>query len=93
MQVDDAFFENVLKLMDSLMAMTRNKIIWQNVALSQLGQEGRQKFEEFRGNPQLLAEIEACLVDVRKMRKNIEEVWDRLRRGEPFQWPTDQTDS
>lgn len=93
MQVDDVFFENVLKLIDSLIGMTRDKIIWQNVAVSQTGEDAGRKFEEFGCDPQLLAEIEACLVDVRRMRRNTAKVWDRLRRGEPFQPPTDQTDS
>jgi hypothetical protein len=90
MEVDREFLQKMVNMLDTLIAMTRDKMVWQNLAIPLLGDNWREKFEEARGNPRFLGEGEVQLADIRRIRDWAVRMLDQIQRGESVCLPTEQ---
>jgi hypothetical protein len=88
MEVDEVFLQNFVNMLDSLLTMTRDKLVWQNLAIPLLGEGWQQKFEQARSDPRFLGEWELQQAEIRKMRDAMVKVLDQLQKGESVQMPT-----
>jgi hypothetical protein len=88
MEVNREFLQNYVKMLDSLLVMTRDKLVWQNLAIPLLGQGWQQKFEQARSDNRFLGEWELYLAEVQTMRAVAVAMLDQLQRGEPVRPPT-----
>jgi len=90
MEVDDEFLLNFIRLADAAITMTRDKLVWQNLAIPCLGENWKERFEEARGNPKFLGEHELYLAELNKMRDQGVQMLDQLRKGIPVRPPNAQ---
>ena len=90
MEVDEAFLKNMVYTLDSLIGMTRDKLIWQSLAIPFLGNDWREKFEAARKNPHFLKEGELFLADLQRKRDMLVAMLDQLQKGDSPQPPTDR---
>ncbi|MGB0063072.1 MAG: hypothetical protein WBP85_01390 [Terracidiphilus sp.] len=90
MEVNEAFLQNMVNTLDSLIVMTRDKLVWQNLAIPLMGEEWKEKFEAARSDPAFLGEWELTVAETRKMRDKAVSMLDQLRKGDPIQPQVDQ---
>ncbi len=81
MQIDDDFLRNYISTMDSLITMTRDKLIFQKLAIPFLGEDWVKKYEAARDDPKFLGETELSMADLRKMRQNVVDMLRQLQKG------------
>jgi hypothetical protein len=90
MEVDKQFLQNMVYMLDSLIEMTRDKLVWQGLAVPFLGESWKEKFNAARADPHFLGEWELCVAEIQKMRDGLVKVLDQLQKGDPIQPPTDR---
>ena len=90
MEVDKEFLQNFVRMLDTLITMTRDKMVWQGLAVPFLGSDWENRFLAARANNQSLGEWEIYLADVKKMRDQAVAVLDQLQKGDPIQLPIDR---
>lgn len=90
MEVNKELLQNFVNMLDTLITMTRDKLIWQNLAMPLLGDDWREKFEQARSNPQFLGEGELLMANIRQMRDWMVTVLDQFQKGETIQLPTER---
>jgi hypothetical protein len=89
-EVDKEFLQNFVNMMDTLITMTRDKLVWQNLAIPFLGDDWAQKFEQARSDKRFLAEIELQLAGIQQMRNAGVAMLDQLQKGESIHLPIDR---
>ena len=90
MEVDKTFLQNMVNTLDSLIVMTRDKLVWQGLATPLLGEGWQQKFEDARADPHFLGEWELRVAEIQKMRDALVAALDQLQKGESPQLPIDR---
>ena len=90
MEVDRDFLQNMVYMLDSLIGMTRDKLIWQSLAIPFLGAEWREKFQQAHDDPYFLKDGEVFVADIRRMRDVLVAMLDQLQKGESPQPPIDR---
>lgn len=89
-EVNEEFLTNVVRMLDSLIAMARDKLVWQNLAIPFLGEDWKEKFERARADPYFLGEWELQVAEFGKMRNAMVATLDQLRRGDPVHPPPER---
>ena len=68
MTIDKQFIKNLIAILDLLVNMTHDKLVWQNLAIPLLGDEWKSKFAAARSDSRFLGEQEMTMANVRQMR-------------------------
>lgn len=89
MEVDKQFLQNYVNMLDTLIVMARDKLVWQGLAVPLLGEGWQQKFEQARSDNRFLGEWELHLAEIQKARDLAVEALDRLQKGERVDPPTE----
>jgi hypothetical protein len=90
MEVDEGFLRHVVEIIDASMQITRDKIVWQRIAISQLGESSQEIFEKTRNLPEMLTAIEIQLAELRLVRNAFATMVEKSSKGEPTQTPIDR---
>ena len=90
MEVDKAFLQNFVDVLDSLITMTRDKLTFHTLLIPLLGDEWKQKFEDTRSDPRFLGEWELQLADIQKKRDWAVAALDRLQKGDSILPPIER---
>ena len=90
MEVDKAFLQNFVDVLDSLITMTRDKLTFQKLLIPLLGDDWKQKFEDARSDPRFLGEWELQLADIQKKRDWAVAALDRLQKGDSILPPIER---
>ena len=90
MEVDKAFLQNFVDVLDSLITMTRDKLTFQKLLIPLFGDEWKQKFEDTRSDPRFLGEWELQLADIQKKRDWAVAALDRLQKGDSILPPIER---
>lgn len=90
MEVNADFLRNHVRILDSLIGMTRDKLVFQQLAIPYLGEDWKERFERARSDPKFLGECEIHLAEIQEMRKRAVEMLDQLLRGDPIQSPIER---
>jgi hypothetical protein len=86
-EVDTEFLRNYVRILDSLLGMTRDKLVFQQLAIPFLGDGWKEKFEKARSDPRFLGEYEMHLAEIQEMRKVAVGMLDQLLKGDPAHPP------
>jgi hypothetical protein len=85
-EVNDEFLRNYVSTLDSLLFITREKLIYQTL-LNQTLVGWEEVAAAARHDPKFLGEKELELAEIREMRNLAVEMLEQLRRGETVQTP------
>jgi hypothetical protein len=85
-EVDDEFLRNYVSTMDSLLFITREKLIYETL-LNRTLVGWEENAVAARLDPKFLGEKELELAEIQEMRNRAVEMLERLRRGETVQMP------
>lgn len=90
MEVDKVFLQNLVNMLDALVTMTRDKLVWQNLAIPLLGEGWQKRFEQARSDHRFLGEYELCLTEIQEMRKAAVMMLDQIQKGDLIHSPIDR---
>lgn len=90
MEVNDEFLRHVVEIIDSTITMARDKIVWQSIATSQLGDSADEVFRQAQTHPAFLKESEIQLAEIKQTRNLFASMLERALKGEPIQMPIDR---
>lgn len=74
-----------------LISMTRDKLVFQNLAIEAIGDGWKEKFNAARNDPRFLGSTELALADLVQRRAELVVMLDQYRRGEPIKLPPVRT--
>lgn len=90
MEVDECTLRQVVKIIDATIVITRDKIIWQSIATSQLGDSAEEVFRKAQTHAAFLMETEIQLAEIKQTRNLFALMLERALKGESIQPPIDR---
>jgi hypothetical protein len=88
MTVNDEFLDNVVNLLNAVVRITHDKLIFETFALPYMGDDWKEKYDQALVSPSFLGEREIQMAELREMRKGALEALDNIRRGESVSLPS-----
>ena len=87
MEIDDDTLRHFTTILNLLVEMTRDKLVFQALAIPFLGDKWQEIFQNARLDRNFLGQWELNMAEIEKMRKDGMEMLDQLRKGLPVRLP------
>jgi hypothetical protein len=89
-EVDKEFLRHVVEIVDATIAITRDKFVWQNLAIPLLGENWEATFRAAQSDPKFIVGGEIQLAELKKMRDAFVSMSEKALKGESVPQPTDR---
>ena len=90
MEVDEGYLRHVVEIIDEMIQLRRDKIVWQALATSLLGDNSEEAFQKLREHQAFAVEKEIEVAEIKQLRHVFALMLEKSLKGEPVQLPIDR---
>lgn len=90
MEIDEGSLRSTLAIIDTCVKTMQDRIVWQSIATSLLGEKAEEVFQKTQELPQMKTELGIQLADIQQTRNQFASMLEKVLKGESVQTPTDQ---
>jgi hypothetical protein len=89
MELDEESLRHLVGIIDTAIQTLRDKIVWQALATSQLGEIAEEAFQKALKDPTVLTQVEIAVVELKQHRQIFAQMLEKALKGEPIPSPID----